>query len=184
MNQPTSAPAILASVSLDDLRERIRRKSRLKGRQVDEASLSEVRTLVGPAPHRRDLLIELLHKLNDAYRGLHERHLVALAREMNVSLAEVYEVATFYHHFEVLRGDDTAPHLTVRVCSGLSCALAGAHDLLVRLPALLGHADVRVIPAPCVGRCEQAPVAVVHQTPVPLATVESVESIVFKKKVL
>ena len=181
MNQPTSAPAILASVSLDDLRERIRRKSRLKGRQVDEASLSEVRALVGPAPHRRDLLIELLHKLNDAYRGLHERHLVALAREMNVSLAEVYEVATFYHHFEVLRGDDTAPHLTVRVCSGLSCELAGAQDLLARLPALLGHADVRVIPAPCVGRCEQAPVAVVHQMPVPLATVESVEAAVFKK---
>ncbi len=181
MNQPTSAPAILASVSLDDLRERIRRKSRLKGRQVDEASLSEVRALVGPAPHRRDLLIELLHKLNDAYRGLHERHLVALAREMNVSLAEVYEVATFYHHFEVLRGDDKAPPLTVRVCSGLSCELAGAQDLLARLPALLGHADVRVMPAPCVGRCEQAPVAVVHQTPVPLATVASVEAAVFKQ---
>ena len=181
MNQPTPAPAILASVSLDDLRERIRHKSRLKGRQVDEASLLEVRALVGPAPHRRDLLIELLHKLNDAYRGLHERHLVALAREMNIPMAEVYEVATFYHHFEVLRGDDKAPHLTVRVCSGLSCELAGAQDLLARLPALLGHADVRVIPAPCVGRCEQAPVAVVHQTPVPLATVASVEAVVFKQ---
>jgi len=185
MNQPSSAPAILAAVSVNDMRERIRRsnapKSRLKGRQVDEVSLSEVRALVGPAPHRRDLLIELLHKLNDANRGLHERHLVALAREMNIPLAEVYEVATFYHHFEVLRGDDKAPGLTVRVCSGLSCELAGAQDLLARLPALLGDADVRVIPAPCVGRCEQAPVAVVHQTPVPLATLESVKSAIFKK---
>ena len=181
MNQPPFAPAILATVSVDDMRERIRRKSRLKGRQVDEASLAEVRALVGPAPHRRDLLIELLHKLNDAYRGLHERHLVALAREMNIPMAEVYEVATFYHHFEVLRGNDEAPGLTVRVCSGLSCELAGAQDLLARLPALLGDTDVRVIPAPCVGRCEQAPVAVVHQTPVPLATLESVKSAIFKK---
>jgi formate dehydrogenase len=174
MNQPPAASAILATVSVDTLRERIRRKSQLKGHQVDEASLSEVRALVGPAPHRRDLLIEHLHKLNDAYRCLHERHLVALAREMNLPMAEVYEVATFYHHFEVVRGDDRVPGLTVRVCEGLSCELAGSQDLLARLPALLGAADVRVIPAPCVGRCEQAPVAVVHQRPVPLATEDAV----------
>ncbi len=156
------------------MRERIRRKSKLKGRQTDDVSLSEVRALVGAAPHRRDLLIEHLHKLNDAYRCLHDRHLVALAKDMNLSMAEVYEVATFYHHFEVVRGNDQAPGLTVRVCEGLSCELAGAQDLLARLPALLGAADVRVIPAPCVGRCEQAPVAVVHQCPVPLATAEMV----------
>jgi formate dehydrogenase len=124
------------------------------------------------------LLIEHLHKLNDAYRCLHDRHLVALAKEMNIPMAEVFEVATFYHHFEVVRGDDKAPGLTVRVCDGLSCELAGAQDLLARLPQLLGNQDVRVIPAPCVGRCEQAPVAVVHQNPVPLATVESVISVV------
>jgi NADH:ubiquinone oxidoreductase subunit E len=87
------------------MRERIRRKSRVKGRQADAASLKEVRTLIGAVPHRRDLLIEHLHQLNDAYRGLHDRHLVALAKEMNIPMAEVYEVATFYHHFEVLRGD-------------------------------------------------------------------------------
>jgi formate dehydrogenase len=176
MNQPLAESTILATVSVDTLRERLRRKSQLKGRQVDEAALSKVRALVGPAPHRRDLLIEHLHKLNDAYRCLHERHLVALAREMNLPMAEVYEVATFYHHFEVVRGDGTAPGLTVRVCEGLSCELAGAQDLLKRLPALLGAADVRVIAAPCVGRCEQAPVAVVHQCPVPLATPERVVS--------
>ena len=162
--------------TVDDMRERIRRKSKLKGRQADETSREEVQALIGPGPHRRDLLIEHLHRLNDAYRGLHDRHLVALSREMNIPRAEVYVVATFYHHFEVVRGDAQAPGLTVRVCDGLSCSLAGAADLLARLPAILGQEAVRVIPAPCVGRCEQAPVAVVHQCPVPHATVETVES--------
>jgi NADH:ubiquinone oxidoreductase subunit F (NADH-binding)/NADH:ubiquinone oxidoreductase subunit E len=166
--------AVVALASVDEMRDRIRRKSKLKGRQVEEVALQEVRALVGEAPHRRDLLIEHLHKLNDAYRALHDRHLVALAREMNIPMAEVYEVATFYHHFEVLKGDAAAPALTVRVCSGLSCEMAGGTDLLARLPALLGVADVRVIAAPCVGRCEQAPVVVVHQNPVIQATVESV----------
>jgi NADH:ubiquinone oxidoreductase subunit E len=160
--------------SVDDMRERIRRKSKLKGRQADDVSLAEVRALIGAAPHRRDLLIEHLHKLNDGYRCLHDRHMVALAKEMNIPMAEVYEVATFYHHFEVVRGDEAVPQLTVRVCDGLSCEMAGAQDLLARLPALLGTQDVRVIPAPCVGRCEQAPVAVVHQRPVPLATLEKI----------
>ncbi len=164
--------------TVDDMRERIRRKSKLKGRQADDISLAEVRALIGAAPHRRDLLIELLHTLNDAYRCLHDRHLVALAREMNIPMAEVFEVATFYHHFEVVKGDATAPGLTVRVCDGLSCELAGAQDLLKRLPALLGSQDVRVIPAPCLGRCEQAPVAVVHQHPVPHATPEAVAALV------
>ena len=164
--------------SVDDMRERIRRKSKLKGRQADDMSVQEVRALIGTAPHRRDLLIEHLHRLNDTYRCLHDRHLVALAKEMNVPMAEVFEVATFYHHFEVVKGDDKAPGMTVRVCDGLSCEMAGAQDLLARLPALLGSSDVRVIPAPCLGRCEQAPVAVVHQRPVPLATLESVISVV------
>ena len=174
LSAQSSEHPVVATLSVDDMRERIRRKSKLKGRQADDASLLEVRSLVGIAPHRRDLLIEHLHKLNDAYLGLHDRHLVALAKEMNIPMAEVYEVATFYHHFEVLRGDEQAPGLTVRVCNGLSCELAGANDLLARLPALLGADAVRVISAPCVGRCEQAPVAVVHQSPVPLATVEAV----------
>ncbi len=177
------APVVLASA--DDMRQRIRRMGKLKGRQPDDASVDQVRNLVGARPlegHRRDLLIEHLHKLNDAYRCLHDRHLVALAKEMNIPMAEVYEVATFYHHFEVVKGDAQVPGLTVRVCDGLSCELAGAQVLMAglaqRLPALLGAAHVRVIPAPCVGRCEQAPVAVVHQLPVPLATVERVEQVI------
>ncbi|MDO9218422.1 MAG: NAD(P)H-dependent oxidoreductase subunit E, partial [Lacisediminimonas sp.] len=184
---PASTKSPVAAVTiatLDQLRDRIRRKSKLKGRQADDKSLEEVRALIGARPadgHRRDLLIEHLHQLNDAYRCLHARHLVALAREMNLPMAEVYEVATFYHHFEVVKGDANgdgqAPGLTVRVCDGFSCEMAGAQDLLAHLsalPALLGTQDVRVVAAPCLGRCEQAPVAVVHQTPVPFATPGSV----------
>ena len=163
---------VVASVSADEMRQRIKRKSRLKGRQVDEASLADVRALLGVRPAEgwpRDRLIEHLHLLQDKYLGLHERHLVALARETNVPMAEVFEVATFYHHFEVLADGEAAPALTVRVCDGLSCEMAGARALLDRLPALLG-ADVNVIAAPCIGRCEQAPAVAVHQCPVPRAT--------------
>src|SRR5882672_6768010 len=117
--EPTAVPV----ASLEQLRGRLRGKTRLKGRQPDHVSLAEVQALVGTGPHRRDLLIENLHRLNDAYRGLHDRHLVALASEMKLPMAEVYEVATFYHHFEVLRGDEQACALTVRVCDGLSCEM-------------------------------------------------------------
>ena len=174
--QGSAGVATVALATPDQLRERIRRKSRLKGRQPDDAALAEVRALLGPKPAagwRRDLLIEQLHLLNDRYLALHERHLVALAREVNVPMAEVFEVASFYHHFEVLGDGEAASPLTVRVCDGLSCEMAGAKDLLARLPALLGS-EAHVIAAPCVGRCEQAPVAVVHQCPVPRATSASV----------
>ena len=176
--QPGAVKAmpVVASVTTDEMRQRIKRKSRLKGRQVDPVSMAEVRALLGAKPAagwRRDRLIEHLHLLNDAHRGLRERHLVALANETNVPMAEVFEVATFYHHFEVVGEGKTPAAITVRVCDGLSCELAGARDLLARLPALLG-AEVKVIAAPCVGRCEQAPVAVVHQCPVPRADVAAV----------
>jgi len=185
MNHPGRRGEVqaVAIATVDDMRERIRRKSQLKGRQPDAQSLAEVVTLIGPRPaggHRRDLLIEHLHKLNDTYRCLHDRHLVALAKEMNLPMAEVYEVATFYHHFEVVRGDEQAPGLTVRVCDGLSCEMAGAQNLMSKLRTALGSdpSKVRVVAAPCVGRCEQAPVAVVHQNPVLRATPESVAKVV------
>ena len=146
----------------------------LKGRQADDVSLKEVQDFVGLDAPRRDLLIEYLHLLNDAYRGLHERHLVALAKVMNIPMAEVYEVATFYHHFEVIRDGDVAADLTIRVCNGLSCELAGASQLIEKLPQLLGNPKIKVIAAPCVGRCEQSPIAVVHQNAVVHATTESV----------
>ena len=180
MNHPKPSGEVkaVAVATADDLRETIRRKSKLKGRQADDISLAEVRQLIGEAAHRRDLLIENLHKLNDEYRALHDRHLVALAKEMNLPMAEVYEVATFYHHFEVVRGNDPVADITVRVCDGLSCELAGAKNLLTKLPAILGNANVKVIAAPCVGRCEQAPVVVVHQYPVLFATTDKVTAAV------
>ena len=155
-----------------------RPRHQLKGRQPSEEARAEVRALIGAPPangHRRDLLIEHLHALNDHYRGLFERHLVALAAEMRLSMAEVYEVASFYHHFEVLKDDATPPRLTVRVCESLSCQMAGADALLAKLPALLG-ADVKVVPAPCIGRCEQAPAALVGQRGLGHATVEAIVS--------
>ena len=180
MNHPKPSDAVkaIAVATADDLRETIRRKSKLKGRQPDDASLAEVRQLIGNAVHRRDLLIENLHQLNDEYRALHDRHLVALAKEMNLPMAEVYEVATFYHHFEVVRGNDPVADITVRVCDGIACELAGAQNLLAKLPVILGNPKVKVIAAPCVGRCEQAPVVVVHQYPVLFATTDKVQAAV------
>jgi len=166
---PIAAPGVLGTP--DHLRQSAHRLSQLKGRQPDDVSLREVRALIGMPPpdgHPPDLLIEHLHQLNDHYRGLFERHLVALASDMKLALAEVYEVATFYHHFEVLGNEQTPAALTVRVCDGQSCAMAGSAKLMAGLPGLLGQ-SVRVIAAPCLGRCEQAPAVLVGQRAVPIA---------------
>jgi NADH:ubiquinone oxidoreductase subunit F (NADH-binding)/NADH:ubiquinone oxidoreductase subunit E len=153
-------------------------RSKLKGRQVDPQAREDVLALLGDGPRRRDLLIEHLHKIQDRYGCLSARHLVALAAEMKMAMAEVYEVATFYHHFDVIKEGDTAPPaITVRVCDSIACELAGSHDLLAKLPALLGT-GVRVLHAPCVGRCETAPVAIVGQNPIPHATAEQVKQAV------
>ncbi|WP_312548446.1 NADH-ubiquinone oxidoreductase-F iron-sulfur binding region domain-containing protein [Massilia sp.] len=153
---------------------RQRKREAPKGRRVDPQALDEIRALLGDASRQRDLLIEHLHAIQDRYGCLASRHLAALAQEMRLAQAEVFEVATFYHHFDVVREGEQAPAaLTVRVCAGLSCELAGAADLLARLPAILGR-EVRVLAAPCVGRCEGAPAVVVGQHPVPRASVEAV----------
>jgi formate dehydrogenase len=147
-----------------------------KGRQVEPSAREDVRALLGDAPRRRDLLIEHLHRIQDRFGCLSAAHLVALADEMKMAMAEVYEVATFYHHFDVIKEGETAPPaITVRVCDSIACELAGSHELLQALPGRLGP-DVRVLHAPCVGRCEAAPVAVVGQNPVPFATVDRVAS--------
>jgi formate dehydrogenase len=177
-NQKSNSQSVVAFASVKEMSLKIRQKSQLKGRQADEASLQEVRALLlldaEALKQRRDLLIEQLHALNDSFRGLHERHLVALSKLMNIPMAEVYEVATFYHHFEVIREGEQAPQFTLRVCDGLSCEMAGAATLLNKLKASLGSSKVKVVSAPCVGRCEQAPVAVVHQHEIGHATVEKV----------
>ncbi len=130
-----------------------------KGRQVDPQALAEVRALLGDRPRRRDLLIEYLHLIQDRHHCLSAAHLAALAEEMRLAQAEVYEVATFYAHFDVVLEDETPPPpLTVRICDSLTCELIGAKSLLAELPKILGR-EVRVIRAPCMGRCDTAPVA-------------------------
>src|SRR5437588_4624357 len=130
-----------------------------KGRRAGADELAQVRELLGDASRQRDLLIEHLHAIQDAYGRLSAGHLTALAEEMRLAQSEVYEVASFYHHFDIVKEGESDPAaLTVRVCDGLSCEMAGAQDLLQRLPAILGG-NVRVLNAPCIGRCEQAPAA-------------------------
>ncbi|TXH88555.1 MAG: NADH-quinone oxidoreductase subunit F [Rhodoferax sp.] len=172
-----SPPAAPMVGTVQDAHRPSRKQANLKGRQPEAAALQEVQALMGPAPYRRDLLIEYLHALNDAHRGLYRGHLVALASSLRLSMAEVMEVASFYHHFEILEDGATAPDLTVRVCNGLSCEMAGSKALLTRMAIVLGEGSVRVVEAPCIGRCAQAPVAVVHQRPVPFASVEQVQAL-------
>ncbi len=160
----------------------------LKGRGVEPWAREEIRALLeagrratGVEPRRRDLLIEHLHKIQDRYGHLSSAHLAALAEEMRLSQTEVYEVATFYHHFDVIKeGETPPPAVSVRVCDSLSCALSNSELLIEKLHKTLGK-DVRVLHAPCVGRCESAPVAVVGQNPVLNATVEKVLDACSKK---
>ncbi len=169
MNHPV-IPIVLANAA--DVRERKRQAP--KGRRVEPQALAQVQALLGNSSRQNDLLIEHLHKIQDRYGHLSAAHLAALAQEMRLPQTSVYEVATFYHHFDVVKEGEAAPApLTVRVCDGLSCEMAGAQDLLAKLPGLLGR-EVRVIAAPCIGRCEQAPAAVVGQNPVPHATLDAV----------
>lgn len=145
-----------------------------KGRQVEPKALAEVRALLADRPRRRDLLIEHLHRIQDQFGALSAPHLAALAEEMQLPQAEVYEVATFYAHFDVLAdGAPPPPPLTVRVCDGVACGLVGGETLCEGLAARLGR-GVRVVPAPCMGRCDMAPVAVVGRHHVVHATADSV----------
>ena len=167
MNHPVIPIAVQAVT-------RERKRQGPKGRRATPAGLQQVRELLGAESRQRDLLIEHLHKIQDRFGHLSADHLAALAEEMNLPQTAVYEVATFYHHFDVVKEGQAAPApLTVRVCDGLSCEMAGAQTLLAQLPQILGR-EVRVIPAPCVGRCEQAPAVVVGQHPIAKAEPEKV----------
>ncbi len=148
-----------------------------KGRQVDPRALDEVRALLGERPRRRDLLIEHLHLIQDRYGHLSAAHLAALAQEMKLAQAEVYEVATFYAHFDVVKDGAAPPAVTVRVCDSLSCAMAGAEKLLAELPGKLG-AKMRVLRAPCMGACDRAPACAVGHVQVMNATADRVAAAV------
>jgi formate dehydrogenase beta subunit len=156
-----------------------RPRPRPKGRQLESDALVEIRALLGKRERRHDLLIEFLHLIQDRYGHLSARHLKALGDELRLPMAAVYEVATFYHHFDVVKEDETPPPpLTIRVCDSLSCAMAGAEKLQAGLEAGLDPSQVRVLHAPCMGRCQSAPVCVVGQRHVDNADAERVIQIV------
>jgi formate dehydrogenase len=180
---PPASTTADAVVDLSQLRGRRGVRGQTKGRTVDPAALAEVRALLGETPRRRDLLIEHLHKLQDRFGHLSAQHIAALAQEMRLAMTEVYEVATFYHHFDVVKeGETPPPPITVRVCETLSCKMAGADALRAALAGLEGR-DVRVIGAPCIGRCEHAPAAVVGKHTIDEATPQAVADAVAKKRV-
>ena len=155
------------------------KKGRIQGRITPHKALAEVRELLGDAPRSRDLLVEHLHRLQDHYGHLSHRHLLALTIEMELPMAEVFETATFYHHFDVLKADDAPPpELTVRVCESLTCEMFGAAGLIEQLRATTDAGKVRIQPVPCVGRCQAAPVAVVGTNPVEQARPETVAAAV------
>ncbi len=145
-----------------------------KGRQVHDRALAEIQELLGERPRRRDLLIEFLHLIQDRYGYLSAAHLRALASEMKLAQVEVYEVATFYAHFDVVKEEETPPPaITIRVCDSLSCELAGAQELMAKLKSNVDCSEVRVVRAPCMGRCDTAPVLEVGHRHVDHATVDS-----------
>ena len=144
-----------------------------KGRPLDDGAVNEVRALLGTRPRRRDLLIEFLHLIQDEYRCLSARHLRALAEEMRLSQAEVYEVASFYDHFDVVKEGEKEPApLTIRVCDSVACMVAGAEGLFTELSGRADPAAIRVVRAPCVGRCAGAPAARIGDREVDRATAD------------
>ncbi|MEL6689882.1 MAG: NAD(P)H-dependent oxidoreductase subunit E [Pseudomonadota bacterium] len=148
-----------------------------KGRQLDDGAWDDVRQLLGDGPRRRDHLIEYLHLVQDTYGHLSSAHLRALAEELRISQAEVYEVATFYAHFDVVKeGETPPPALTIRVCDSLSCEMAGAQQLKAALEDGLDPAEVRVLRAPCMGRCDTAPVLELGHHHIDHATPEKVQA--------
>ncbi|MGA8433342.1 MAG: NAD(P)H-dependent oxidoreductase subunit E [Methyloceanibacter sp.] len=150
-----------------------------KGRQLDGNALREVRELLGSRPRRPDLLIEFLHLIQDRYHYLSARHLRALCEEMRLPQAAVYEVATFYSHFDVVKeGETPPPPTTIRVCDSITCELKGAEVLLASLKARANPSSVRVLGAPCMGRCDTAPACEVGHLHVDCATVDSVQAVV------
>ena len=171
---------VTIAVPVAEIRGRRKGRVTLKGRQTDPQARVEVGALLahlsdsGATPLRRDLLIEYLHLIQDKFGQLSAAHMTALAEAMKIAQAEVYEVATFYHHFDVVKEGGTSPAaLTVRVCETLSCAMAGADALLTKLPGILGK-GVRVLAVPCIGRCSEAPAVCVGQNAFGHATVENV----------
>ena len=179
-NTSSTIPPVTLATSTQ-MQELLRKKSKLKGRQVDVISSGEVENLIPSHYLAREYLIENLHRLNDVYLCLYQRHLAALGKLMKISMAEVYEVATFYHHFKVLEDDQLAPTITIRVCNSVSCELEGSKKLLQQVSAACPQKEIHVEAVPCIGRCEQAPSVVIHQHPIAFANLDQVQSIVHQE---
>ncbi|MEX1081989.1 MAG: NAD(P)H-dependent oxidoreductase subunit E [Halofilum sp. (in: g-proteobacteria)] len=174
----TSPTNVSGGDNVEPIEKPLRKRARPKGRSVDPQALVEVQELLGDAPRDSDLLIEHLHKIQDRYGHISADRMVALAREMKLAPTEVYEVATFYHHFDVVKeGEDAPPALTVRVCDSVVCEMCGCDELVSALEKGLGS-GVRVQRVPCVGRCDKAPVAIVGRNQVDNASFDSVKSTV------
>ena len=153
-----------------------------KGRQFEDEALSEVKSLLENRPRQKDLLIEFLHLIQDKYGYLSAQHLCALAEELKISMAEVYEVASFYAHFDIVRENETPPpELTIRVCDSLSCELAGAQRLREELQNGLDPNEVRVVRAPCMGRCDTAPTLEIGHNHIDHASIEKVKAAISEK---
>ena len=148
-----------------------------KGRQFEDEALSDVKSLLADKPRQKDLLIEFLHLIQDKYGYLSAQHLCALAEELKISMAEVYEVASFYAHFDIVKENETPPpELTIRVCDSLSCELAGAQRLREELENGLDPKEVRVLRAPCMGRCDAAPTLEIGHNHIDFASPEKVQA--------
>jgi len=158
------------------------KKGRVQGRTTPHKSLAEVRHLLGDAPRTRDMLIENLHKIQDHYHYISNRHILALSIDMSLPMTEIYETATFYHHFDVLNENEPPPPTkTIRVCESLTCEMFGAKELIKQLEAKYKD-DIRIQAVPCVGRCDTAPVAVVGTNPIEHANQEIIDNAVNKKE--
>lgn len=167
-----------SAISISAESRRKKRRSQPKGRQVDLDALREIRELLGDRPRRDDLVLEYLHLIQDRYGHLAAPHLVALAFELQLPRAHVFEVATFYHHMDVVKEGEAAPaELTIRVCDSLTCAMKGAEALAAALESGTDPKKVRVQRVSCVGRCAEAPVAIVGQRPVEAATVDAIKAL-------
>ena len=159
------------------------KKGRISGRVIDQNSISQLEKLIGSESIKRDMLIEHLHKIQDTYHHISSRHIMALAKIMNLSMAAVYETATFYHHFDVTNEKETPPpDITIRVCESVTCEMFGARKLIKELKLATDSGKIRIQPVPCVGRCAAAPVAVTGTYPIEHAEVSTVLSALDKNK--
>jgi formate dehydrogenase len=159
-------------------RKRNKMRGQQRGRSVDAVALQQVLDLLGDKPRRRDLLIEHLHLLQDEFGHISAEHMTALASEMKLAPTEVYEVASFYHHFDLVKeGHHAPPELTIRVCDSVTCELNDAKGIIKALDGKY-EGKIRIQPVPCIGRCEQAPVAVVGTNPIPYADVDKIAAAV------